>query len=87
MFVVATAASAATTISRKIMPTKILKSKMVNKLMPTFPTLFAMLFSIAIHPEELTTIPQILIWSLVAGITSAWAFKTYKTMFLEKINE
>lgn len=87
MFVVALASSAIVTLLKRVVPNKVLKSKTVNKLMPIFPTAFAMLFSIPIHPDELITTPQILIWSLIAGVTSAWTFKLYKTMFIEKLKD
>jgi len=44
-----------------------------------------MLFSLAIRPDELQSIPQGLIWSLIPGFAAVWGWKIFRTLFLARI--
>jgi hypothetical protein len=64
---------------------KFMDSKYIQRFLPLFPVAIAMLFSLAIRPDELQSITQGLIWSLIPGFAAVWGWKIFRTLFLEKI--
>jgi len=61
-----------------------MKSKWAQKLQPLIPFPLAAIFSLAISPDVLTTIPQYLIWSLIPGLVSNVGYKIIKTAIFDK---
>lgn len=64
---------------------RFMENKYVQRFLPLFPVAIAMLFSLVIRPDELPSITQGLIWSLIPGFTAVWGWKIFRTLFLEKI--
>jgi hypothetical protein len=86
--VVALAASGAVTILKMMSdraPIHFMDNKWINMLMAIVPAIFAMLFALAIHPEQTTTIPQYLVWGLVPGFTAAVGWKLWRSIIMRNI--
>jgi len=87
-FVVALSASVIVSMAKWISDKsekKFMDSKYVQMFLPLFPVVIAMLFSLAIRPDELQSIPQGLIWALIPGFSAVWGWKIFRTIFLERI--
>lgn len=87
-FVVALSASVIVSVAKWISDrseNKFMDNKYVQRFLPLFPVAIAMLFSLKIRPDELQSITQGLIWSLIPGFAAVWGWKIFRTLFLEKI--
>lgn len=65
-------------------PKPFMDNKYVQMFLPIVPVGLAMLFSMAIRPDELQTIPQGLVWSLIPGFSAIFGWKLFRTLFMEK---
>lgn len=86
--VVAAAASGIVTILKMMSdraPVHFMDNKWVNMMMSIVPAIFAMLFALAIHPEQTTTIPQYLVWGIVPGFTAAVGWKLWRSIIMRNI--
>jgi uncharacterized BrkB/YihY/UPF0761 family membrane protein len=82
--VVAIASSAVITVLKMASdraPIHFMDNKWINMIMAIVPALFAMLFALAIHPSQTTTIPQYLVWGLVPGLGAAVGWKLLQPLF------
>lgn len=88
LVVVAIASSAVIVVIKMVSdrcPVHFIDNKWVNTFMPIIPTGFAMLFALAIKPDQVTTIPQSLVWGLIPGLASAVGWKLIKSIFMKEI--
>jgi hypothetical protein len=86
--VVAAAASGMVTILKLMSdraPVHFMDNKWVNMMMAIIPAIFAMLFALAIHPEQTTTVPQYLVWGIIPGFTAAIGWKLWRSIVMRNI--